>query len=306
MNANRIKSHGLKDGALFEEKGFGRLFSKFLAVTISAVLVAATLPAPAFADARIEAASSIGLSTQAASKTVYVIASVKTTTSYDLGLLGSASSTTTASYAYNPQGLVASHTNKTGAVSAKTALTYTGDKIKSAKATVAGATSSAVYTYGASGRITKATTVSAAATNGAAAATAGTVTPTYKSGKVTKLVSVDKATANGQSADATTTTTFSYKSGRVSKSVTNGSVTRTFAYDKNGNLSKVGNVKYKNTYKSGRLAKTTYTSSGATVVRTYKYKKAKVPASVAKLVEAQQWAIANENLNFAFGIAATY
>ena len=224
MNANRIKSHGLKDGALFEEKGFGRLFSKFLAVTISAVLVAATLPAPAFADARIEAASSIGLSTQAASKTVYVIASVKTTTSYDLGLLGSASSTTTASYAYNPQGLVASHTNKTGAVSAKTALTYTGDKIKSAKATVAGATSSAVYTYGASGQITKATTVSAAAANGAAAATAGTVTPTYKSGKVTKLVSADKATANGQSADATTTTTFAYKSGRVSKSVSHEDV----------------------------------------------------------------------------------
>ena len=51
MNANRIKSHGLKDGALFEEKGFGRLFSKFLAVAIPAVLVAATLPAPAFADA---------------------------------------------------------------------------------------------------------------------------------------------------------------------------------------------------------------------------------------------------------------
>ena len=36
------------------------------------------------------------------------------------------------------------------------------------------------------------------------------------------------------------------------------------------------------------------------------YKAVKVPASAVEGVEAQQWAVANENLNFAYGIGATY
>ncbi|MBQ9002954.1 MAG: hypothetical protein IJ087_13970 [Eggerthellaceae bacterium] len=276
------------------------------AAVMSTALVMALCPASAFAAPPLGVASAGGLETQASTKTIYVISSVKTKTTYDLGLLGTAEASTTASYEYNSKGMVGSHANKVGSASTETVLAYSGGKLKSASTTGSGAVTSVSYAYGADGRISKATTANTAAAGGVVGATSGTIMPTYKSGKIVKLVSTDKATANGQSTNSTVTTKYSYKSGRVSKVASSLGVTRSYAYDANGNVSKVGSVKYKNTYSKGRLSKTTFSSNGAKTVRTYKYKAVKVPASAVEDAEAQQWAIANENLNFAFGIGATY
>ena len=80
-------------------------------------------------------------------------------------------------------------------------------------------------------------------------------------------------------------------------------VTR-YTYDKRGNLkaSKYGNgetTKYEITYKNGRV--NTVQRVGSTGINSCIWKKVKVPASVANIVQAQQWSLMNGNQNKAFG-----
>lgn len=85
------------------------------------------------------------------------------------------------------------------------------------------------------------------------------------------------------------------KKGHVKKAVLNldGLKLRySNSYDKKGNLVKDQYYKYKNTYKNGRLVKSS--AVGAVGVEKYTYKKITVPAKYYKKVKKQQWAIKNE------------
>ena len=118
----------------------------------------------------------------------------------------------------------------------------------------------------------------------------------------------------------TTKYTLKYSKGRVvSETIKPGSLKRalTCAYDKRGNLTQwvytyyfsTGSVSItvniKNKYdKNGNLKKRTVSSPGSSAKAVYKYTYEKVEVAdkaMKKLVDAQQWALANKNLNFAVG-----
>jgi hypothetical protein len=124
---------------------------------------------------------------------------------------------------------------------------------------------------------------------------------TYKSGKLKKVVCTTALDAGDQTSTTSDEYTYTYKNGRVAMRSWSGSAI-TYAYDAKGNLNNIGGSQYKNTYKNKRLTKTTSSEEGYTFKKTYTYKPIKVKASVADQVEAQQWALINNNLNFAFGI----
>ena len=117
--------------------------------------------------------------------------------------------------------------------------------------------------------------------------------------------------------------TFTYSNGKVSKKTLKGrwsNETETYKYDDKGNLiDKKTVIKYKggsntsqftieNTYDANEnLSKRTVSNKESSeyeneTTYTYHYKKVQVDKSVASKIEAQQWALANLNLNFAIGI----
>ena len=76
-----------------------------------------------------------------------------------------------------------------------------------------------------------------------------------------------------------------------------------FAYDKKGNLTRVTRGSYgetySNFYKGNKLVKRTRDGGYKSV---YKYRAIRVPRKLQKKIKAQQWALLNNNNNFALGI----
>lgn len=129
---------------------------------------------------------------------------------------------------------------------------------------------------------------------------------TYKSGKVAAIKTVGNGTTEEKK--------FAYKNGRVvsMKSRTKGSGipssladwrTTKYSYDKKGNLAGMDATysskglltkRYKSTYKDS-------SPTGSETTITYKYKAIKVNSKLASQIKEQQWALLNDNINFALG-----
>ena len=266
-----------------------------LCMIFSAALACCLCPSPAQA-AQLEAgqAGSQALSAQAASKTVYVITSVKETSDWGI------KSTSTTKYTYNENYLVKKSV-KTSNMDGATMNTYAykGTTLKSSKQTSGDLSVTTTHKANSKGQFTKATT--AASYPGGAKETK-IFTATYKSGKISKIVSENTLVTEGTTSNTTNTLKYAYKKGLVASRPWDG-YKLTYGYDANGNLNDIGGSKYKNKYNAKKqLSKTTMSEEGYSYTKTYTYKAVKVKASVANKVEAQQWAIANSNLNFALGI----
>ena len=81
-----------------------------------------------------------------------------------------------------------------------------------------------------------------------------------------------------------------------------------YKYDSKGNMtqSKANTylpIVYSYTYKNGLVASRTQGKDGSSAPQYFTWEKISVPASAVKTVKAQQWAIVNNNANYAFGPA---
>ena len=233
------------------------------------------------------------LSTQA-TKTVYVITSVKEVADWGI------TSTTTSKYSYNKSGQVAkvaASNNMDG--DSTTTYAYKSGVLKSTKQVNPGTKVSTTHTTNAKGLFTKAVQVNE---QSADIVFTRTFNGTYKSGKLKKIVCTTNLGAGDETNATKETYTFTYKNGRVASRTVYGT-TAEYTYDAKGNLNNIGGSQYKNTYNAkNQLTKTTLSEEGYTYKKTYTYKAITVNASDADKVEAQQWAIINNNLNFAFGL----
>lgn len=245
-----------------------------------------------------QASPEVGLSPQAATKTVYVIAS----TTEKSNFFGYKNESET-KFTYNKDGLLtkrayASKTNSENKIT--TTYTYRGTSLKKSKQVTPNSNYEVTYTTNKKGQFTKAVQKSVLASD---ANTTRTYTAKYKSGKLKKLTCKLTYIPVGATEPTTEVDVFSYayKDGRVA-SRTKNSYKAEYTYDNMGNLD-VSENKY-NAKK--QLVKQTQTTPGTQWSMTYKYKALEVSASVADKVEAQQWAIINDNYNFAFGIEGLY
>lgn len=274
-----------------------KLASKVAAVLLCGLLACGLCPGFASAAQLEEGqlAARADLSPQAATKTVYVIAS--TTEKSDF--FGNKNEATT-KFTYNEDGLLTkrayvSKTNKANRIT--DTYTYSGTALKKAKQTTSSSQYEVIYTTNKKGQFTKA--VQKWSSSNSSDETR-TFIAKYKSGKLKKLTRTNVYTPEGATEPMSTVDVYSYayKNGRVASRTTNG-YKATYSYDKMGNIDDSAN-----TYNAKkRLAKQTQTTPGTTWEITYKYKALKVDASVADKVQAQQWAIINSNYNLAFGIA---
>lgn len=271
----------------------GRLALAMTAAAAALALACGLCPGTASAD-QLQAgqvgAQDSALSTQAATKTVYVITSTTETANWGI------ESKVTSKYTYNKNGLMtkwASTSNMDGKTT--TSYTYNGTVLKGKKKTNGDYTETVTYTANKNGKITKAVDVSLQPY----AKIKRTFTAKYKSGKVNKISWKTVLNDESPTNDAYT---YKYKNGRVVLRTWDNSKVA-YAYDSKGNLNSIGGSKYKNTYNAKKqLTKTSQSATGYKYSKTYKYKAIKVKASVADKVQAQQWALINKNLNFALGI----
>ena len=287
-----------------------------MAVALAVVLAIGLCPGLAFAQgvtASADTAQKANTLQTQATKTVYVLTKLvengKSTSEFEsTGQITNSSVKKTVKFSYNSKGLLAksvfSAVNKT-----------TGQKSSSQNATIQ-------WKYNKKNQLNKIVRA-----NGTVKLTLDskgkmkksksdfgyTGTFSYKSGKVVAL----KEVGNGTTANKK----FTYKNGRIAKMKSNikGSGipsfmadwrTDSFAYDAKGNLVGRGGApgNTKNTYNSkGLLTKrysSTYketSSSGSSTTIAYTYKPIKVSSKLASKIEAQQWALLNDNFNFALG-----
>lgn len=130
---------------------------------------------------------------------------------------------------------------------------------------------------------------------------------TVKSGKVTAAAT--KVKAKGQKkATLFGTYAYSYKDGRLFKEAGKHSYTKsngkvgyhkyaiTYAYDSNGNAI----AKKRNGMAYGRIDDVTFKIGSKANLEGSEFKEIEVPSAYAAKVEAQQWALLNNNLNFTF------
>ena len=233
------------------------------------------------------------LSAQAATKTVYVITDTNETA--DWGLV----SKTTTKYTYGKNGLMTKSVSSNN-MDGKTTTTYSynGAVLKNKKMAYSGGSNTVAYTANKNGKITKAVAVMPQP-NGKITRT---YTAKYKSGNINKISWKEVFEMDGEEAVFNDACTYTYKNGRVASRTMYGSKT-TYVYDAKGNLKNIGGSKYNNKYNAKKqLVKTTQSETGFKYTKTYKYKAIKVKASIADKVQAQQWSLINNNLNFAFGI----
>lgn len=128
----------------------------------------------------------------------------------------------------------------------------------------------------------------------------------YKSGKIQSMTITAYYTTGGKQRHSTETQKFAYAKGRLAK-LTQKNYSLSYGYDKQGNLLRkkakgLSADVFINTYDpNGRLVTRAYKDSGSSTTFTYKYKAITVKSNQAAKVKRQQWALLNENLNFALG-----
>lgn len=262
------------------------------AALMALVLACGVCPGTASASpASDEQADAAGLSTQADTQTVYVITGTKSVADWGI------KSTVTSKYTYNSNGLLTtinSSSNMDG--DSTTTYTYNGTNLKGVQLKQQDESAPNIvttFTTNKKGQITKAVQKS----NYTA-----TYTATYKSGLVKKIVCKEEVGSGDETSVTKDTFKYTYKNGRMATRTAYGTKIK-YGYDAQGNINDIGGSKYKNTYNSKKqLTKTTLSEEGYTYKVTYTYKAIKVKASVAEKVQAQQWAIINNNKNFALGI----
>jgi hypothetical protein len=117
--------------------------------------------------------------------------------------------------------------------------------------------------------------------------------------KSVKKYAYDKKGRLKQLTDEGNVSKYTYTSKSKTKTIKGKYVKETYKYDSHGyptgyttSYDEPGD--YANTYKSGLLKKREFQASSWKEVITYKYKKINVPTSVAKMVEAQQYALITE------------
>lgn len=290
------------------------MLGKRIGAVVMACVLAVTLnPAAAFASplsAGEMAQQPKQVETQAAKKTVYVLASITDVSSSTVveGYTGKSikqNEKKVVKFTYNKNGLL-TKSNYTSAYQREGMRKQTGSAQRQWKYNknsqliqVKRGVGTAKLTLDKNGKMTK-----AVADYGY---TKDTMTFAYKSGKVASMKSVQKG-----SYSQTKKETYGYSSGKLA-SLKNSNSTRLMSYDKKGNLTSgclkgQKSVKFAGTYDTkGLLTKryrSTYSKTSPTGEKrtiTYKYKAVKVDNKVASKIKVQQWALLNDNLNFALG-----
>ncbi len=113
-----------------------------------------------------------------------------------------------------------------------------------------------------------------------------------KNGKATKIEEYNLGSGEKESIH---TITYN-KKGKITKTVYISSDykrTEKVKYDKKNNIVKVGDSKFKNSYKKGLLVKRNVNDFGYKYTEKYKYKKIKLSGKNAKRAKKQQWALLN-------------
>jgi hypothetical protein len=239
------------------------------------------------------------LSPQASTKAVYVI-----TSSVETATFGSNVYKNTLKYTYNDNGLVkklALSGNMDIDSSSTTTYSYSGTTLKKAIETTSDETIVTKYTTNKKGQFTKAIQVKDRSNGGKLT---NTYTVKYKSGKLKKINVKGVFVQDGESSTTKNAYSYAYKNGRVVSRTADG-YESTYEYDKKGNLNKITGATRTNKYNSkNQVTKTTLSApaAGYKYTKTFKYKAIKVDASAVDKVLAQQWAIVNANMNFAFGV----
>ena len=280
------------------------MFKKSIAIAMSLVLTLGLCPAFAFADAGGSSLSAGSVKTTAAAKAqsskkaIWVRTSMKSQPNWPA-----------TTYKYNKKGLISSvshwswtNANASGRIKITTKYVYDSKGLLKKRGDY-------TFKYDKKGRLTEQTyswgsvkNVTAFTNNGKGQAT-----------RVSEQYSTSGSTdANGHDYDYYNAYGLSYNSkGQLTKmkafvtTYRDGSKwksdelsgTTSYSYDKKGNVAKkkVGSqtTKFKNTYKSGRLAKRVVTGPRDTGTYSFGYKKLSVPVKFAKLAQQQQRELIN-------------
>ena len=309
---------------------------KVVATLSSVALAVSLMPLPAFAGEALsvgnvaaDQSASQQLQPQAAkTKVMYVLTSTTQKSVQENSPGKKITSLTTTNYSYNKNSLLAASQSKSKSSYAGqspsqplTKYSYNGLNVRKTVFS-AGFTASTSFSLNKKGKRTGSETIYTGISS-------DRETEAYaydKNRRLSKCTSkLFWTDAFGNSDSETAVYTFKYdKKGRVSKKRV-GRTTMTYTYDANGNIVKTRQLvqnlntpkndtrndstkKYRNVYKNGLLVSRSWVddslSNSPNYTRTYKYKKVRVKATAAKAIEAQQWSLLNEDLNYVLGRVA--